>query len=352
MLLISEQVGSGHPDKICDQVSDLILDLHLIQDSRSRIAVETAIGKGILFITGEISSTAKVDIKKHVKELLVGIDPRYDHYEILLNLGVQSPEINAKVDSETHLGAGDQGLMFGYATDETESLLPIPYHYATELIKEYEAILVDREKYFADCKSQIAFNYDTNKIKNIVISVQHGHDVPLDKVRFDLNEIVTEVIPHKYVDENTEILINNGGSFICGGAFADAGVTGRKIVADTYGGASKVGGGAFSGKDPSKVDRSASYYARYVARQIVKRGFAHRIEIGIGYVIGGNQELGLNIECFGTNTIPIDSIRKIIKENFNFSVSNIISELDLLNVSYLSVATHGHFTHFQSTWEK
>ena len=364
MILVSEQVGRGHPDKVCDQVSDLFVDYCLSKNPRAKVAVETTLGKTKMFITGELSGVdfgsnfQSLNIKDDIEKLLVSIDPRYKDIEIELDLSIQSEEILKQVDfnSDEKIGAGDQGLMFGYATNETEEMLSIPYVLANKLIAKYEQDLVDLDNYFYDSKSQVAFDYETNTIKNIVLSVQHSDKVSLETLRETIRtKVIDKAIPNQYIDENTEYYINHYGTFVKGGSFADAGTTGRKIVADTYGGASKVGGGAFSGKDPSKVDRSAAYYARYVAKNIVMHGLASECEIGVGYVIGGKQELALNIDCFGTEMYDLEVIEGWVKNNFDFSVDNIIKELSLQDVNcvkYSNTTIGGHFGKSNLPWER
>lgn len=360
MIITSEQVGKGHPDKICDQVSDYILTKILKQDKDARVAVESAIGKGKLFITGEVTTSFdyQIGLQEEIKSLLVDIDIDYNDFEIELNISKQSPEINSKVDAE-EIGAGDQGLMFGYATSETKSMLPIPFDLSNQLIKAYENKLASQSEDFKfDSKAQVCYDYTNKRLVNINMSVQHSKDISLEDLRTKLTTLINEVVSEfekendfSIMDSNTELIINNAGSFILGGAIADSGLTGRKIIADTYGGLGRHGGGAFSGKDYTKVDRSAAYYARFVAKSIIKRGLADIAEIQVSYIIGQTHPVSIFIETFGTNISTLDEIMDFVNENFDFRLGNIIAELDLKNIDYTKTTLYGHFSKNDLPWE-
>lgn len=358
MIITSEQVGKGHPDKICDQISDYILTKILKEDKNARVAVETAAGKKKIFITGEVKTNFNYqkNLKKEIKNLLLEIDNDYKNFKIELNISTQSPEINSKVDS-SELGAGDQGLMYGYATDETSVFLPIPYALSTKIILEYEKQFASiSEDYKFDSKAQVSFDYEKKKLFNINLSVQHSKNKDIDILREELKKFILTVVndfenenTFKIMAKNTEIIVNNGGTFILGGAIADAGLTGRKIIADTYGGWGRHGGGAFSGKDYTKVDRSAAYYGRYVARKVVENKLAKICEIQVSYIIGRPEPISINIESFGTGNE--DKIKEYIKENFNFKLLNIIKELDLKNIDYTKTTLYGHFGKEELKWK-
>ena len=350
MIITSEQVGKGHPDKICDQISDYILTKIMKENKNSRVAIEVAAGKGKIFITGEVKTNFdyKENLENEIRNLLVNIDNGYKDFIIEFNISEQSSEINSKVDGD-ELGAGDQGLMYGYATNETSVYLPIPYVLATKIIFEYENRFASKSKsYKFDSKAQVSFDYEENKLFNINLSVQHSKDKDLDSLRIELKDFILSIVNEferennfEILSENTEITINNGGTFILGGALADAGLTGRKIIADTYGGWGRHGGGAFSGKDYTKVDRSAAYYGRYVAKKIVENNLAEICEIQVSYIIGRPNPISINVESFGTGDEK--NILKYIKDNFDFKLSNIIEELDLKNIDYTKTTLYGHF---------
>ncbi|MCM8803031.1 MAG: methionine adenosyltransferase [Candidatus Omnitrophica bacterium] len=360
----SESVCEGHPDKICDQISDLILDEVLKQDKNGRVACETLTTRGILFIAGEITTTGYVDIPEIARNLLKEIgytDPSYGfQYEsvgIITSIQEQAPEIAMGVDRG---GAGDQGMMFGYATDETPELMPLPIMFAHKLVMRLAEIrkkkIVDYLR--PDGKSQVTVLYENGKpvyIESVVISAQHNPGVSQKKIREDIIELVINyVIPQELRSKNMKIFINPTGSFTIGGPMADTGVTGRKIIVDTYGGVGSHGGGCFSGKDPTKVDRSGSYIARYLAKNIVASGLAKKCEIQIAYVIGQVEPVSLMINTKNTGVIPDDEIVKIVKENFDLSPRGIIKKLDLLRPIYKKTACYGHFGRNDEdfTWEK
>jgi S-adenosylmethionine synthetase len=363
-LFTSESVCEGHPDKICDQISDAILDEVLKQDKNGRVACETLTTRGLIFVAGEITTTGYVDIPEVARSLLKEIgytDPSYGfQYEsvgIITSIQEQAPEIKAGVDKG---GAGDQGMMFGYATDETPEFMPLPIMLAHKLVMRLAEI---RKKNIVnylrpDGKSQVTVLYENGKpvrVESVVVSCQHNPDISQKKIREDIIELVINyVIPEELRSKNIKIFINPTGSFIIGGPMADTGVTGRKIIVDTYGGVGSHGGGCFSGKDPTKVDRSGSYIARYLAKNIVASGIAKKCEIQIAYVIGQKEPVSLMVNTNGTGIIPDSEIVKIIKENFDLSPRSIIEKLDLLRPIYRKTACYGHFGRNDEdfTWEK
>jgi S-adenosylmethionine synthetase len=363
-LFTSESVCEGHPDKICDQISDAILDEVLKQDKNGRVACETLTTRGLIFVAGEITTTGYVDIPEVARNLLkeIGyIDPSYGfQYEsvgIITSIQEQAPEIKIGVDRG---GAGDQGMMFGYATDETPEFMPLPIILAHKLVMRLAEIrkknIVDYLR--PDGKSQVTVLYENGRpvrVESVVVSCQHNPDVSQKKIREDIIELViNQVIPEELRSKNMKIFVNPTGSFIIGGPMADTGVTGRKIIVDTYGGVGSHGGGCFSGKDPTKVDRSGSYIARYLAKNIVAAGIAKRCEIQIAYVIGEKEPVSLMINTEGTGIIPESEITKIIKKNFDLSPRGIIEKLDLLRPIYKKTACYGHFGRNDEdfTWEK
>ena len=363
-LFTSESVCEGHPDKICDQISDAILDEVLKQDKNGRVACETLTTRGLIFVAGEITTTGYVDIPEIARNLLKEVgytDPSYGfQYEsvgIITSIQEQAPEIKAGVDKG---GAGDQGMMFGYATDETPELMPLPIILAHKLVMRLAEIrkknIVDYLR--PDGKSQVTVLYENGrpvKVESVVVSCQHNPDVSQKKIREDIIELViNQVIPEELRSKNMKIFVNPTGSFIIGGPMADTGVTGRKIIVDTYGGVGSHGGGCFSGKDPTKVDRSGSYVARYLAKNIVASGIAKKCEIQIAYVIGQKEPVSLMVNTNGTGIIPDSEIIKIIKENFDLSPRSIIEKLDLLRPIYRKTACYGHFGRNDDdfTWEK
>ncbi|HOK56235.1 MAG TPA: methionine adenosyltransferase [bacterium] len=363
-LFTSESVCEGHPDKICDQISDSILDEVLKQDKNGRVACETLTTRGLLFIAGEITTTGYVDIPELARNLLkeIGyIDPSYGfQYEsvgIITSIQEQAPEIATGVDKG---GAGDQGMMFGYATDETPELMPLPITLAHKLVMRLAEIrkkkIVDYLR--PDGKSQVTVLYENEKpvsVESVVVSAQHNPGVSQKKIKDDIIELVINyVIPEELRSKKMKIFTNPTGSFIIGGPMADTGVTGRKIIVDTYGGVGSHGGGCFSGKDPTKVDRSGSYMARYLAKNIVASGIARKCEIQIAYVIGQVEPVSLMINTYGTGLIPDSEIVKIIKDNFDLSPRGIIKKLDLLRPIFRKTACYGHFGRNDEdfTWEK
>ena len=354
----SEAVTEGHPDKICDRISDKILDTALKEDKNSKMAVEVTIKDELIFIYGEANTKANINYEKIALDVIADIGYTED-YKVLVKVGKQSSEINNAVVKDEVM-AGDQGIMFGYACLETEELMPYPIILANKLAKR----LTDVRKsdlntiLRPDGKTQVTVEYidgKVNRIDTIIVSSQHKEDVSYDKIySYIKKNVIDYVVDSKLVDDNTKFLINTSGSFVVGGSFGDSGTTGRKIICDTYGGMARIGGGCLSSKDPSKVDRSAAYYARYVAKNIVFYGLCEKCEIQVSYAIGMADPISIYIDCFGTEKVDMDDVYLFVKNNFNFRVSNIISELDLLNVSYFDVACYGHFgrNDLALPWEK
>ena len=369
----SESVSEGHPDKMCDQVSDAVLDAHIAQDPGSRVACETLVKNDLIVIAGEITSKGKVDYESVARR--VALDIGYDDAakgfdgntcEILVRLVSQSPNISQGVTEGEGLfkeqGAGDQGMMFGYACDETEELMPLPIHLAHELVEYLAKIRKSGEAPFLrpDSKSQVSVEYRDgrpHRVTNVVVSTQHTPEVPYDKLRETIiDNVVRAVVPGQYLDNDTEFLVNPTGSFEIGGPQADAGLTGRKIIVDTYGGMGRHGGGAFSGKDPSKVDRSAAYVARYVAKNIVAAKLARRCEIQLAYVIGVAEPVSIAVDTFGTGVVPDPEIVKLVRQHFELTPKGIIDALSLRAPIYQKSAAYGHFGRKPEgpyfTWEK
>ena len=362
----SESVSEGHPDKLADQISDGILDAFLKQDKKSRVACEVLLAKDLVLISGEVSSKANVDVIQVAKNIIkkVGydsVDKGFDYNSCSLQsvLNSQSQNISEAVGFGEHQGAGDQGIMFGYAVDETESAMPLSIYIAHKLVENLANLRKqDHNFLWPDSKSQVTVRYKDNKIKDIstvVISTQHDPSYKLkDLKEFVCEELVKKTIPEKYLSKDTKIIVNPGGAFVIGGPLADCGLTGRKIIVDTYGGHGAHGGGAFSGKDPSKVDRSGAYIARHIAKNIVKAGLAKKCLIQLSYAIGLAEPISVWLDHFGSSEIPRNELSKIVCENWNLKPSSIIKDLDLLNRSYLSTATYGHFGRQGEnfTWEK
>ncbi|MCM8830038.1 MAG: methionine adenosyltransferase [Candidatus Omnitrophica bacterium] len=363
-LFTSESVTEGHPDKICDQISDSILDEVIKQDKNGRVACECLTTRGLIFVAGEITTTGYVDIPSVVRDLLkeIGyIDPSYgfncDASAIITSIQNQSPDIALGVNKG---GAGDQGMMFGYATDETEELMPMPITLAHKLVRRLAEVRKNGELPYLrpDGKSQVTVRYEDGTpraVESVVLSSQHNPGVSHKKIKDDLTEmVIKKVIPEELRNKNMKIFVNPTGRFIIGGPQADTGVTGRKIIVDTYGGVGSHGGGCFSGKDPTKVDRSASYIARYLAKNIVASGLAKKCEIQIAYVIGLKQPVSIMVNTEGTGLIPDKEIVKLIRDNFDLSPWGIIEKLDLLRPIYRKTACYGHFGREEKefTWEK
>lgn len=365
----SESVTEGHPDKLCDAVSDSVLDAILKQDPKARVACESLAKTGMVVVAGEITTTAWVDIPSIVRETVKGIG--YDRSEIgfdgntcavLTAVEQQSPDISQGVTEGEGLhkeqGAGDQGLMFGYATDETPELMPAPIQYAHQLARQLAKIRKDKKVDFLrpDGKTQVTLEYENDvpvRIDAIVVSTQHDEDVKYKTLRESLIELVVDkIIPKKLIDKQTKIHINPTGRFVVGGPQGDCGLTGRKIIVDSYGGMGRHGGGAFSGKDPSKVDRSACYYARYVAKNVVAAKLAKRCEVQVAYAIGVAQPVGVHVNTFGTGKVSDEVLEKYIMANFDMRPKALIDELQLLRPIYKPTAAYGHFGRSEFSWEK
>ena len=359
----SESVTEGHPDKMADQISDAILDAILERDSFGRVACETFISNGLVFIGGEITCEIYVDIPGIVRQTVKDIgytDPHfgfdYESCAVLTNINQQSPDIAMGVD---RAGAGDQGMMFGYATNETEELMPMPIFLAHKLAMRLSEVRKKKILPYLrpDGKTQVTIRYKNKKpvaVEKVVLSANHDPDIDMQTLKNDIiNEVILKVIPQKLAKEKIEYLINPTGRFVVGGPKADTGLTGRKIVVDTYGGTYLVGGGCFSGKDPTKVDRSASYYARYVAKNIVAAGMAERCGVQVAYAIGIAEPVSMMVETFGTGKLPDDEISRIITKIFDFTPGGMINALDLLRPIYKKTAAFGHFGRKDKdfTWE-
>ncbi|MFW5889024.1 MAG: methionine adenosyltransferase, partial [Bacillota bacterium] len=366
----SESVTEGHPDKICDQISDAILDAILEEDKMARVACETLVSTGLVLVTGEVTTKTYVDIQKLVRETVaeIGYDRgKYgfdaENLAVLVCINEQSPDIAIGVNEteEKALGAGDQGMMFGYATNETEAYMPITHYYANKLARKLSQVrknnLLDYLR--PDGKTQITAKFnDSGKLDyftDILISTQHASEITQEQIRADLIEkVIKTTIPKEYLHKETKFHINPTGRFVIGGPSGDSGLTGRKIIVDTYGGKAHHGGGAFSGKDPSKVDRSAAYALRYIAKNIVAASLADQIEIQVSYAIGEEKPLSIGIDCFNTNKISEEKIIKIIEKHFDLRPKAIIDLLNLREVNYKQVASYGHFGRddLDLPWEK
>ena len=365
----SESVSEGHPDKICDQISDAVLDAAFTTDPSSRVACECYTKTGMMLIGGEITTTAWVDIEKISRETIreigynsseMGFD--WESCAVISAIGKQSPDISQGVTQtkEHEQGAGDQGLMFGYACNETEVLMPAPITYAHRLVKRQSEVRKNGTLSWLrpDAKSQVTFNYIDNKpasISAIVLSTQHDPDIDYSVLKEAvMDEIIKPIIPEEYITNETKFFINPTGRFVIGGPLGDTGLTGRKIIVDTYGGFARHGGGAFSGKDPSKVDRSAAYATRYIAKNIVAAGIADRCEIQISYAIGVAEPTSISVDTFGTGKISEEKIIALINKHFDLRPRSIIEMLDLLKPIYKATAAYGHFGREDEgfTWEK
>lgn len=352
MLFSSEQVSNGHPDKICDQISDAIVTDILQHDPMGRIAAETTIKDFEITVLGEVTTNYDPDYDTLIRNILKDIGlTETEMYNIRLLISKQSPDIAMGVDRD---GAGDQGMMFGYATNETEEMLPIPYVLSTRaLLKLREFNLKDNfSKLRPDAKAQVSFDYAAHRIDTFLISTQHAEETSLSEVREIVSAIMKETAAEMGLNDDFRILVNPTGRFVLGSSFADSGLTGRKIIADTYGGAAHHGGGAFSGKDPSKVDRSAAYMARKIARDIVKAGKADRCEVQLAYAIGVAEPVSVYVDCFGTEKLPAEQIWDDIRSNYDLTPKGIIASLDLRKVDYNQVSAYGHFGKSQLPWEQ
>lgn len=365
-LFTSESVTPGHPDKLCDQISDRILDEYLKGDSYSRVACEVCAHKNGIVVMGEVTSKTNVDIEKIVREVVLNVG--YDNDELGFNgnninvqihMNKQSNDIACGVDNsldKEDIGAGDQGMMFGYATNETDEFMPYPIYMAHKLSKKLREVYESEKLSYLrpDGKMQVTVEYEDNKpkfIDTIVLSTQHN-DIDINILRSDIRKnVIDEVVPEDMINKYTKIYINPTGRFVIGGPVGDSGLTGRKIIVDTYGGVCGHGGGAFSGKDPTKVDRSACYYARYVAKNIVAAELCDKIEIQVSYAIGVSKPVSLYINTFNTNKIKENKILDIINKVFDFTLSNIIKELDLRKPIYSKTTNFGHFGRKNLPWE-
>lgn len=373
-LFTSESVTEGHPDKLCDYISDSILDAYFEKDNTSRVACETVAGKGQILVTGEITSNANIDIEKIVRDTVkeVGYDNSetdidYKTCKVLLNISKQSADIALGVDKSLEQkegekieseGAGDQGMMFGFAINETESYMPMPIYLAHKLAKKLTEVRKNKKISYIrpDGKVQVTVEYDENKpvrVDAIVVSTQHEASADLEKLKTDIKEkVINPVVPKELLDDETKYYINPTGRFIIGGPLGDSGLTGRKIIVDTYGGYSRHGGGAFSGKDPTKVDRSAAYMARYIAKNIVANGFADKCEIQFSYAIGVAKPISVYVDTFGTGKIAEKEIVEKINKNFDLTPRGIIKTLNLREPIYKQTTNYGHFGKENLPWEK
>lgn len=379
-LFTSESVTEGHPDKICDQISDSILDAILAEDPNARVACETSVTTGLVLVSGEITTSTYVDIQKTVRDTIKEIGytrAKYgfdaDTCGVITAIGEQSPDIAAGVDQALEaregsmsdeeieaIGAGDQGLMFGYACNETKELMPLPISLAHKLARRLTEVRKEEILPYLrpDGKTQVTVEYDENnqpvRVDTIVISTQHHPEVTLEQIQRNLKEyVINPVVPQELIDENTKYFINPTGRFVIGGPQGDAGLTGRKIIVDTYGGYARHGGGAFSGKDATKVDRSAAYAARYVAKNIVAAGLADRCEVQLAYAIGVAQPVSISIDTFGTGKVTEEVLVEVVRNNFDLRPAGIIKMLDLRRPIYKQTAAYGHFgrTDVELPWE-
>ena len=355
-IITSESVNCGHPDKTCDIIADSFLDAALESDPNAQMAVECAIKSDKLFIYGEATTTAKIDYEKIAREVLKDIGYKQP-FKIYKTITEQSPDISQAVKRE-ELCANDQGMCYGYATDETPEYMPMPIIMAHRLMRNYETFRRNNEGFFADAKSQVSIEYADDKpvrVDTVLISVSHREDLEPAFIRETIYKNVVLPTLRNYPNvsvENTHFIINPSGKFTIWGSESDSGCVGRKIVVDTYGGVGRVGGGCFSSKNATKVDRSGAYYARYVAKNIVAHGLAHRCEIQISFGIGLAEPLSLYIDTFGTETVPLEEIYSYVREHFDFHLSNIIRELDLLRPIYKATACYGHFGRPEFPWER
>ena len=373
-LFTSESVTEGHPDKLCDYISDSILDAYFEKDPNSRVACETVAGKGQILVTGEITSSANVDIEQIVRNTVreIGFDNAetdidYKTCKVLLNISKQSSDIALGVDKsleskrgskEESEGAGDQGMMFGFATDETDEYMPMPIYLAHKLARRLTEVRKNKiiDYIRPDGKVQVTVEYENDKpkrIDTIVVSTQHEATADLEKLKEDIKEFVVKpIVPEELLDDETRYFINPTGRFVIGGPLGDSGLTGRKIIVDSYGGYSRHGGGAFSGKDPTKVDRSAAYMARFIAKNIVANGLAKKCEIQLSYAIGVAQPVSIYVDTFGTGKVSENEIVKKIKNTFNLTPRGIIKSLDLRRPIYKQTTNYGHFGKENLPWEK
>ncbi len=354
MYFTSESVTSGHPDKICDLIADSILDEAMRQDPESHMAVEATIKDDLIFVYGEAGTKAVIDYEKIAKDVLKEIGYNED-YNVIVKVNVQSPEINSAV-AHNEIAAGDQGIMFGFASDETERYMPFAIDCAHRLAAKLEEVRRSDPRLKPDGKTQVTAEYDDGVLKRvdaIVVSTSHTEDITQEELReLIMEKVIKPVVDPALTDENTRYLINPSGKFTICGSFGDSGTTGRKIVVDTYGGYAPIGGGCFSSKDPTKVDRSAAYYARYVCRNLVANGLAKKVQLQLSYAIGEPEPVSVNVNTFGTSGYTEEELLDIIRRNFNFSVVNIINELDLRRPFYRKTTNYGHFGKKDLPWEQ
>ncbi len=370
LLFTSESVTEGHPDKMCDQISDAILDALMEQDPMSRVACETCTTTGLVLVMGEITTNAYVDIQKIVRDsvreigytrgkfgfdadtcgVITAIDEQSSDIAMGVDKALEAKENKMSEEEIEAIGAGDQGMMFGYATDETPEYLPLPYVLATRVLEKLMSL--GHPLLGKDAKAQVSYDYEKKRIDTFLVSIQHTEIANLAKVKRIVTEAMMSVALRYRQNLDFKVLVNPTGRFVLGGSFADAGVTGRKIVADTYGGFAHHGGGAFSGKDPSKVDRSAAYMARKIAKDIVREGYAKRCEVQLAYAIGVAEPVSVYVETFGTSRYTSTQLEGMIRERYDLTPQGIIKELHLLNVDYTKTSCFGHFTKAYLPWEK
>ncbi|NOJ92778.1 methionine adenosyltransferase [Corallococcus sp. CA049B] len=365
-LFTSESVTEGHPDKIADQISDGVLDAIIAKDPQARVAVETLVKTGLAIVAGEVTTNCYVDIPKIVRSTITRIgytdsSMGYDGHTcgVMVAIEGQSQDIARGVDNKKDQGAGDQGMMFGFACDETPELMPAPIHYAHQLTRRLAEVRRKNHPWIRpDGKSQVTVEYKDGKplrIDAVVLSTQHSDDVSNKKIQEAIREdVILKVLPKKLIDNKTKFFINPTGRFVIGGPMGDSGLTGRKIIVDTYGGMGRHGGGAFSGKDPSKVDRSAAYMGRYIAKNVVAAGLASRCEVQVSYAIGVAEPVSVMVETFGTSTVPEEQIARAVRQTFGLRPREITEHLDLLRPIYQKTAAYGHFGRSEKefTWER
>ena len=349
IIYTSEQVSRGHVDKICDQIADAIVTDCLTHDQNSRVAVECLIKNNTIIIAGEITSSNEPDYAKLVCQVMdrIGVDKLgYERLEVKGMISKQSADIALGVDKG---GAGDQGIMFGYATNETPEMLPIPFAVATRFIHHLEGL--NCEMFKADAKAQVSYDYESGRITTFLCSVQHSSDVEVSDFRHIIESMMVLAACEYGLNGDFQKLVNPTGRFVIGGSYADCGVTGRKLACDTYGGIGRIGGGALSGKDPTKVDRSGAYMARRIAKDIVQAGYADKCEVQLAYAIGITQPVGVDIECFGTEYQPLEFIKQYVRDTYDLTPKGIIQTLGLLDVDYNKVSAYGHFGKAGLPWE-